>query len=140
MALALISTAILIWFAWSGESQTDNAQTDEKADNSDKLAAQLALDDLFAEGVAHRNKLLPVQSIDLLTAVDTLHDWSGRAVSTLDAAGIPLRARSRFRTLDRFEPKILVKANERLPGIIQLVAIWNKKLELLREIIDGIED
>ena len=139
LGFALASTALLIWRSWPHARQPSGDDRATQAIPIDQLAAQRALDDLFAEGVAYRNKLLPIQAVDLLTAVDTLRDWSGRVLSRLDAAGIPLRTRSRFRTLDRFEPKVLVHTNERLPGIIRLEAIWNKKLELLREIIDGFE-
>ena len=63
---ALASTALLIWRSWPHARQPSGDDRATQAIPIDQLAAQRALDDLFAEGVAHRNKLLPIQAVDLL--------------------------------------------------------------------------
>ncbi len=103
-----------------------------------KEQARKTLDDLFAEGVRHRNRLLqPIQEgYDDAAERETLGDWSDRVVRKLDDASIPVGPRSRFRTLNLFQPKH-AQPGGRGADQVKLEAIWNEKLDRLREIIDN---
>lgn len=102
--------------------------------------ARQELDDLFAEGVRHRNKLLaPIDRYDDASDRAILRDWSDLVVQKLNEAGVALNLTSRFRTLNLFTPEHQPIAG-RDPHQVKLEAIWNEKLRRLREIIDGFGD
>jgi hypothetical protein len=104
----------------------------EKED--EKLGRQL--DDLFAEGVKIRNRLLaPMTSYDDVGERKVMNDWSDRVVRKLGDAGITIGPISRFRTLDRFEAKTMGDPS-RSSAQVHLEAIMNEKLDRLRAIID----
>ena len=100
--------------------------------------AHRALDELFAEGVRHRNRLLvPIKNYDDVKEREMLGDWSDRVVQELDSANVPIGPRSRFRTLNLFEPQHSPVAGRPLEQV-KLEAIWNEKLNRLRAIVDDL--
>jgi hypothetical protein len=103
-----------------------------------KEQARQALDDLFADGVRQRNRLLqPLQEYDDAAEREMLGDWSDRVVRKLDDANVPVGPKSRFRTLNLFQPKHAAVAG-RGADQVKLEAIWNEKLDRLQKIIDGL--
>lgn len=103
-----------------------------------KLEGAERLNTLLKEGVRARNALLSSQEVfDCAQARAFMVEWSDSTVVAMRDAGVSLRLRSRFETLDRFVP-VVFGGPDRTPEQIQLEGIWNKKLDLLREAIDTI--
>ncbi|MEC9368414.1 MAG: hypothetical protein VX871_06950 [Pseudomonadota bacterium] len=97
------------------------------------------LDDLFAEGVGHRNSLRshPIPNFQDAPARALLGDWNERVLKQLDLANVRVAAKSRFRTLNLFTPMFL-DIRGKGPEQKQVESIWNEKLRLLRDIIDSL--
>ena len=96
------------------------------------------LSNLFKEGVDHRNKLLRATSdFDATQSEQLLVAWDSRALSVIDAAGVNEGTRSRFETLDTWYPEMHGEAG-RPAEQVHLETVWNKKLQILRTIIDEI--
>lgn len=96
------------------------------------------LTSFFDEGVAERNKLLPIiEDFDAQRQEETLLAWNEKVVSKFDAAGVSEGDHSRFKTLNTFEPE-LQGVSGRNAEQERLEMIWNKKLQILRTIIDEI--
>jgi hypothetical protein len=89
---------------------------------------------------SERNKLLkPLSPYDDPSQREIVGTWSDRVLEKLNEAKVPLALKSRFRTLNLFQPQPLPIAG-RDPAQVMLEAIWNEKLRQLREIIDGFND
>jgi hypothetical protein len=102
-----------------------------------KLATR-QLAKLFDDGVKTRNGLLPqLDNFDATECERTLIAWDEQVAANFDDAGVKEAERSRFNTLDVFERR-LFGANGRSQEQERLEAIWNKKLQILRSIIDRI--
>lgn len=101
--------------------------------------AKDALEDLHAEGVMHRNDLLPIKQYDHEAERKILLEWSDRVVQALADAGVARGERRRFRTLNVFEPKHpLIGVSGRQPLQAHLELVWNEKLHQLESIIDAL--
>jgi hypothetical protein len=96
-----------------------------------------ALDDLYNEGVGLRNGLLqPIPGFQFQVEKDKLEAWDDKVVQLLGYLSIP--ARSRFRTLNLFQPKFAAVEGKD-PQQILLETFWNEKLDRLRAEIDKLE-
>ncbi|MEX0852960.1 MAG: hypothetical protein WD036_06730 [Bauldia sp.] len=101
-----------------------------------------ALDDLYAEGTKHRDALIPPLEhfrniIDFDNEDARLEAWNEQALKVLDHPLIAVAERSRFRTLDSFEPEIH-PMDGKSPRQDKLEAVWSEKLNRLRAIIDNV--
>ncbi len=102
-------------------------------------AARHKLDDLFAEGVKLRNRLIPaIENYDNNNARSEMRRWSNKVVRTMTDAKVKLGARSRFRTFNRFDPEY-TEAEGKSPAQHTVEAIYNEKLERLRAAIDSFD-
>ena len=112
-----------------------NAIANASAQNSRRELAK-TLDDLYAEGVQLRNqlqnRLRSPKSGDILDARDRFRGWHKKVLLALDNDLISNCRRSRFRTLDLFNPNIISGSSK----LEQQEALWNEKLDRLRHIID----
>ena len=134
-------TVLILWgllegfYAWRRRgSETLTAPVTMK-----KRAIQKALDDLFAEGVRHKNKLIPpVGNYDDTDERAVLHEWQERALAKLDEAGISVPIMSRFRTFNEFDPSYRLAVGKGAEQNL-LEAIWNERLRQLRVIIDSFD-
>lgn len=98
------------------------------------------LSKLLDEGVAERNKLLPVLSdFDAERSEKILVAWDEQVLSVITAAGIPEASRSRYKTLDTWYGHLNGDTG-RSPEQERIEMIWNKKLQILRTIVDQIGD
>ncbi len=101
-------------------------------------SAARKLDDLHAEGVAKRNRLIPpLDGFENQAELGKLEDWDKRVLVVMDTGDVSPADRSRFRTLDRWKPEFSA-----IPGRsteqVHLEAMWNEKLARLRDIINKI--
>ena len=102
-------------------------------------ASARRLSDLHEEGVGERNKLFPIiQNFDGEGSEAVLVSWNDRVLAALDNADVRERDCSRFRTLDTFHPELFGEGG-RGDAQERLEMIWNKKLQILRTIIDGVK-
>lgn len=104
--------------------------------NRGRTAALRALDDLYAQGTAKRNTLLGQHAeFDEQREREELRAWSHEVLAKLEDAEVSIADRSRFRTLGTFvsDP---IGAQGRNARQVKLEAIWNEKLDQLRNIID----
>jgi len=112
-----------------------DAPANTSAQNSKRELAK-TLDDLYAEGVQLRNqlqnRLLSPKIGDILEARDRFRGWHKEVLLALDNDLISNFRRSRFRTLDLFNPNIISGSSK----LEQQEALWNEKLDGLRQIID----
>jgi len=116
-----------------------DAPANASAQNSKRELAK-TLDDLYSEGVELRNqlrnqlqnRLLSPKIGDILEARDRFRGWHKEVLLALDNDLISNRRRSRFRTLDLFNPNIISGSSK----LEQQEALWNEKLDRLRQIID----
>ena len=112
-----------------------DAPANASAQNSKRELAK-TLDDLYAEGVQLRNqlqnRLLSPKIGDILEARDRFRGWHKEVLLALDNDLISNFRRSRFRTLDLFNPNIISGSSK----LEQQEALWNEKLDGLRQIID----
>jgi hypothetical protein len=97
--------------------------------------------EFFAEGVGHRNRVQNARPIidqnEYLRERDILVGWSKRAQSLLDnSEHVTVKEQSNFRTLYNLtdDPRVPKLG----PYQTQLVKMWNRKLDMLRSIIDRI--
>ena len=94
-----------------------------------------ALDDLYAEGVAGRNRLIPpIADYDDEAERAALTEWSERVLLRLRDAGVGVSSRSNFRTLNKFDPEfhaIVGKKNSQS----HVESMWNEKLNRLQVIL-----
>lgn len=98
----------------------------------------MALQKLFKEGVSSRNGLLlPIKEFDYAQERARMVEWSDRTVQAMKDANVALKRWSGFEILNKFEPE-LIGAAGRGAQQTQLEAIWNRKLDLLREVIEQI--
>lgn len=96
------------------------------------------LSNLMDEGTRERNKLLPpLQDFDRASYEAILVAWDQRVLAAADKTNVSEGTLSRFRTLDTFEPEL---AGDPRRGEQQkhLESIWNKKLQILRTMIDEV--
>ena len=92
---------------------------------------------LLDKGVNERNALLQrVEAFDDGSAKGTLVSWNDEVLSKFDSAGVPEDDRSRFSTLNTFYPEIHGEPG-RDPRQEHLETIWNKKLQILRTIVNN---
>jgi hypothetical protein len=112
-----------------------DAPANTSAQNSKRELAK-TLDDLYAEGVQLRNqlqnRLLSPKIGDILEARDRFRGWHKEVLLALDNDHISNRRRFRFRTLDLFNPNTISGSSK----LEQQEALWNEKLDRLRQIID----
>lgn len=100
----------------------------------------LVLQELRKEGVRCRNALLlPIENFDYAQERARMVEWSNRTVQAMKDAKVAVRVWSAFEILDNFKPKLIGTA-PRFPEQIKLETIWNRKLDLLREVIDLVGD
>lgn len=100
-----------------------------------RLSLARALDNLNAEGVGHRNALIPaIKTFNYETERQKLIDWDKRVLDQLDDQFVAMREKSAFRTLDRFQPEFS-PAEGKGPEQKHLEAMWNEKLNRLKVII-----
>jgi hypothetical protein len=110
------------------------------ADARRELAA--TLDDLYADGAKYRNSLIPPlehfnRAIDFDKEEARLEAWNQRALKALEHPLVAVAERSRFRTLDSFQPEHHPMAGKS-PHQEKIEGIWNEKLKRLRAIIDSV--
>lgn len=107
------------------------------ADNA-KRAILKDLDDLFVEGVRHKNRLIPpVGNYNDAQERAILADWQALILARLDEAGVSIAVMSRFRTFNEFNPTFRLMSDKSDEQNL-LEAIWNEKLRQLRAIIDAL--
>lgn len=96
-----------------------------------------ALDDLFAEGVGERNRLIPiVPDFDPQKEDQILARWNDRVMDRFGDI-VAIKDASRFRTLNLFIP-LIHRFPDKTPAQDRIEAIWTEKLRVLREIIGAI--
>lgn len=113
--------------------------TEEKKQEPRLVAARLsiarALDDLYAEGVGHRNQLIPaIEKFNQEQERTKLGEWNERVLAKLDDEYVAMREKSAFRTLDLFQPTFH-KAPGKSAEQEHLEAMWTEKLARLKIII-----
>ena len=93
-----------------------------------KSEATKALDDLYAEGVGHRNRLIqPLLDYDDAAERTNLEEWGERVLKRSREAGVRISARSAFRTLNLFTPQFH-KVAGKMDAQSHVEAMWNEKL------------
>lgn len=94
-----------------------------------------ALDALFVRGVRQANRLMPAQP-EFSWAVEDriLADWDARVLPLLEAHG-NFKELSNFRTLYEWDGRSTA-AEGKDPLQNKMEAIWRRKLDLLRSVID----
>jgi len=98
----------------------------------------IVLDDFFAEGVAHRNRLIPViQNFDHRNEISIQQEWDADVLQIL--RHISLKARSKFRTLNLYDGKFHM-AEGKDARQLHIESVWNEKLDRLRSIIDTADE
>ena len=102
--------------------------------------AAKTLDNLYAEGVAHRNDLIsPIPDFDLEADRIELRAWDERVLQSLRDAKVGIADLSRFRTLNLYEP-----AFHSVPGNADTQkyaeSLWTEKLHRLQVIIGKLDD
>jgi hypothetical protein len=96
------------------------------------------LDDLYAEGVGRRNRLMPtIPNFDPDRETANFAEWDNRVLALLNADCISIAERSSFRTLNLFHP-ISAQVPDKSPPQHHLEAMWTEKLERLKLIIHRI--
>ena len=104
-----------------------------------KSEATKALDDLYAEGVGNRNRLIqPLTDYDDAAERTKLEEWSKRVLERSREAGVRISARSAFRTLNLFTPQFHMAAGK-TDAQSQVEAMWNEKLSRLQAIIGTLD-
>ena len=141
---ALISTVWLTYVSWPrapyAATAPDNVKTTKRhCPEKAERGILKALDDLFAEGVRHKNRLIPpVENYDDAAERSTLHGWQERVLVKMDEVEVPISLMSRFRTFNEFgaqyRPAVDKSNQQNL-----LEGIWNEKLRQLRIIINGLD-
>jgi hypothetical protein len=97
-----------------------------------------ALDALFAIGVRGRNRLIPpIRDFDYASERQKLIEWSDLVVEQMGNKFIKPSERSRFRTLDTYDPEPM-RRGPITEGQMQVQTIWTEKLKRLRAVIDRI--
>jgi hypothetical protein len=100
-----------------------------------RLAVAKVLDDLYAEGVGHRNELiLAIENFDHELERQKLIDWSNRVIAKSDDEYVAMREKSDFRTLNLFEP-IFHSSKGKTRQQQDLEAMWTEKLARLKVIV-----
>jgi hypothetical protein len=112
------------------------ARPGPRTDTQEPRALARNLDDLYAEGVNHRNLLIPsVPGFDWGGHHDVLKEWDDRVLAHLDSDHVPVGSLSSFRTLNRFNP-VYVEAPGKSDSQCKMESIWTEKLRRLQAIID----
>jgi len=94
-----------------------------------------ALDDLYAEGVGSRNRLVPpISDYDDQIERANLDQWGDRVLQRLRDAGVGIASRSNFRTLNKYEPEFHAIAGKK-NSQNHVESMWNEKLNRLQFII-----
>jgi hypothetical protein len=118
-----------------GETEHPESKKTEPRLQPQRLAIATALDDLYAEGVGHRNRIIPtIQSFDPDSERQTIINWSDRVLAKCDDRFVAMREKSAFRTLNLFKPQFH-EAEGKSDQQKQLEAIWTEKLDRLNIII-----
>jgi hypothetical protein len=126
--MALIATAAFLLLIAAGMAVLRGLR-------SRRLAIAKALDDLYAEGVGHRNRLIPViVGFDHQQEEEKLGDWSNRVMAQCDDRYVAMREKSAFRTLNLFTPRF-ANVQGKDPRQAHCEAMWTEKLERLKIII-----
>ena len=143
---ALAAGGWLIYVSWPSQQALPSPDGHEKLpppreDTSKKREIAKSLDDLYAEGVKHRNEIAAGPALgvkdysmeEYRQAIDQLGEWSDRTLKVMDNGSVPVRIMSAFRTLNtiRFGQRenLFLKSHVR--------AIWNEKLERLQKVINS---
>jgi len=105
---------------------------------SEKKLVARQLDDLFAEGVGERNRLMPtIPNFDRDRENDIFTTWDNRVLVLLDSDYVTIAEKSSFRTLNMFNPVAAVDANKSSEQY-HVEAMWTEKLKRLKPIIDRV--
>jgi hypothetical protein len=100
--------------------------------------AAKAIADLYAEGVANRNRLRsPFPNFDEQRERDLLDEWGAVVLERLTEVGVKIGPRSNFRTLNLYNA-VFQNAPGKTPSQNHLESMWTEKLRRLREIIDSL--
>ena len=88
--------------------------------------------------MVERNRLTrPVPDFEYAAERQRLVDWSDRAVEKLQSEFVNAGERSRFKTLDRYQPEPMGAEPISEPQV-HIQTMWSEKLKRLRAIIDRI--
>jgi hypothetical protein len=124
-------------------AQDDRASTTGVAENIQsrrELAAHLDRE-FFSKGVGERNRVQDgrpiIDAAEYQREMAKLVEWSNRVQSLLDGSEhITVKEQSNFRTLYNLEPDNRIP--RRGPFQTHLIQMWNRKLDVLRSIINRI--
>ena len=98
--------------------------------------AEKALDDLYAEGVANRNRLIPsISNYDDIAERAALEQWGNQVLQRLRDARVGIGSRSNIRTLNKYDAEFHASLGKS-SSQNHAESMWNEKLNRLRIIID----
>jgi hypothetical protein len=130
------AVALTLWIAWRDARPHLKPRMAKVFGGQPRSEVIATLEDYFAEGVWLRNIVMSEEPIDLASETAQFRDWDAAVTGALRR--LSLRARSYFRTLDRFEDHSTREVPN--PERSHLEMMWNKKLRRLREIIMRAEE
>lgn len=108
----------------------------EEQQRNDRRKVALALDDLYAEGVSHRNRLQhETKQFQLEQENKVFLDWNDRALNAMKNEYVNVRYYSLFRTLNQF-PQKYEPYPGKIPAQAHLESMWNEKLCRLLQVIN----
>ena len=131
---------VILWHIWPSKKQRGDFYPGRKWDDptSTSEAARSALADalreLYAEGIGHRNLLIPNADFDFHGERQKLLEWLDRVVAHCSGKHVSEAKKSSFRRI-YFLPR-LYESN--LVGQAKMKWAWTKKLALLQDIIDEV--
>lgn len=101
--------------------------------------AEQALEELYAEGVANRNRLVfAVADYDDAAERAKLEEWGDRVLSRLREAGVGIGARSSFKTLNLYNAQFRHAAGKTVEQE-HVESIWTEKLNRLATILNKLD-
>lgn len=144
-SLALISFTLGLWFdavlrRRERKSFVVGPQIIDPVGEAAQRTILKALDDLFAEGTKHMNRLIPpIPDYDDKAERSVLDEWQDRALKKMDEAGVSVPIMSRFKTFWKFNPTFH-RITDKSAQQELLEGIWDEKLRQLRIIIDSFDN
>lgn len=120
-----------------GFELTESATGNRFFNTAARRACASELDDLFAEGVRERNRLIPtIPDFDPQKEDRILSQWNDRVMDHFGDI-VAVKDVSRFRTLNLFVP-LVHRYPDKSAAQDRIEAIWTEKLRVLREIIEAV--
>lgn len=108
-----------------------------RIDRGRKFVAR-QLDDLYAEGVGERNRVMPtIPHFARDKDNEVFTEWDNKVLALLDSDYVTVAEKSSFRTLNLFNPVSAIDA-DKSSDQHHMEAMWTEKLRRLKTIIDRV--